>query len=246
MNFKRILEKLGLIENVDFSLTESFFIMLDKTRDVQNIVHHEATPAIYEEIEGEQVLKTPAVEAYDELVITQEQYTPDRPSDELLLSTWETILKEDKIKEVSIELCISEYLKNNEALKNIEKDCLHVIDGKIEKWDFENIPMPSLDDLYNLTSVVQKNIDTENKKMLGKKARIACQNCLDLIAGNNLNLNLTGEQITQQIQQFTPIQMALMNLRPTTAKHLINSIIPDGILITENLKESVLNELKDF
>lgn len=59
MNYKKILERLGLVENKDFELTESGFEMLEQTRQVPSeIVHHEAIEATYDVIHHEAIEAT--------------------------------------------------------------------------------------------------------------------------------------------------------------------------------------------
>lgn len=77
---------------------------------------------------------------------------------------------------------------------------------------------------------------------MGKRVRDLCDNILDLLAGYNLERALTQEQITQLETTFSSINQLLLNKRPFTAKTLIQSIVPDDILITEAMKNDILNE----
>ena len=83
-------------------------------------------------------------------------------------------------------------------------------------------------------------------KAKGAAARIACQNVLDLISGHNVNSALTTDQITTMTTTFAPIQQALLSNRPSLAKSLISVIIPDGIIVSQQIKDDVLAELINF
>lgn len=80
----------------------------------------------------------------------------------------------------------------------------------------------------------------------GRKAREACQDVLDFIAGANLEKSLTIEQITQMQQTFANAEAALRAGRPTLAKSLISAISPDGIIVTEAEKSECLLLLADY
>lgn len=85
------------------------------------------------------------------------------------------------------------------------------------------------------------------KEMLqkGALARKVCQDCLDIIAGFNIDRTLTAEQITQMQQTFGTIETLLRANRPASAKPLITALVPDGVLVTEQMKETVLAVLNE-
>lgn len=59
MNYKKILEKLGLVEGIDFSITSDYFEMLEKTKQVvSNTIHHEEIPAVFENVHHEEIPRT--------------------------------------------------------------------------------------------------------------------------------------------------------------------------------------------
>ena len=53
MDYKKVLEYLGLKEGVDFTLTETGFEMIEKTRQVHNgeFIHHDEVPAVLARIQ---------------------------------------------------------------------------------------------------------------------------------------------------------------------------------------------------
>lgn len=230
MMYKKVLEKLGLVENVDFALTAESFEMLPKQVEV------EISPAVLDE-EGNVV--SPAV-------TEMQSFTPEAPSVEVLEATW----KEIQLDEADLPLLIEEFLSDKAHLRDQEEDSINIVNKRIYSWSFKNIPQPTNDELVALIPVVQaKQIAAANKSAkleAGKKARQACTNCLDIIAGYNLEQELTAEQITEMQTTFAPIQSALMTARPTTAKALITALVPDGVLVTQELKDLVLVELSEY
>jgi len=226
MNYKKVLEKIGMIEGEDFSLTETSFTMLPKTRRV------ETSPSVLDE-QGNIVA---------EAIFTNEQYVPEAPVQAILDNAWELV----QIDEVGIEGLIDAYLADKVELRDFEYDNLHINSGQIFNWDFKQIPQPTQTQLVALIPQVNAKRSKESKIELGKKARAVCTNCLDLIAGHNLELNLSAEQITQMQTTFANIQSALMTNRPSTAKFLISNLTPDGVIITEAFKAEVLAELVEF
>jgi hypothetical protein len=68
---------------------------------------------------------------------------------------------------MDIVLLIDAYLKQHEADRH-EDDSLNVCDGSIVRWDFKNIPQPSIEELEALQESVQTKIDQEaiNKEAL--------------------------------------------------------------------------------
>jgi hypothetical protein len=165
-----ILERLinlGFIEGTDFSLEGDVLTALEKTRDVEQVIHHDEVPEITEEQEVldengasydppryETVVTQEFVAAYDETVIVQETYT------ELLPSVEE--LKSECVKTSDVALLISEYLADKVELRD-EGDSLNIVDGSIHRWDFKNIPCPSISELYTL--IVSTSAKLEQKEI---------------------------------------------------------------------------------
>lgn len=99
------------------------------------------------------------------------------------------------------------------------------------------------------TEFIADNVKLKAKavrKGSGKKARNACEEALDLIAGYNLEKNFTAAEITQMESDFGPVVGMLRAFRPTSAKVLIEAIVPDGTILTEEFKSEVLEELVGF
>lgn len=102
-------------------------------------------------------------------------------------------------------------------------------------------------------SFIEEDITEEhNKKILmldkmekGRLARAVCDQVLDLIAGFNLDNNLSAEDITEMQQTFGNIELALRSARPTTAKALISAVIPSE-LVSQEMKDLCLDLLADY
>ncbi len=80
----------------------------------------------------------------------------------------------------------------------------------------------------------------------GAYARMACQSVLDLVAGYNLDRELTLQQITQMQSTFANAEAALRAGRPTYAKSYISAISADGVLVTQEMKDLCLELLEGY
>jgi hypothetical protein len=168
MNYKQILQHLGLTENIDFTLTESSFEMLPKTRQVSQIVEHEAVaeiPAVLDE-NGEEVSPTiPAVEAYSETVFVNEQYVPEAPSAEAIQIAHEEL----QLKAADLALLINEYLADKSELRDPENDEMNLSEGRIIRWGFVNIPKPTNSELLALIPQAESNANQASINAAAKK-----------------------------------------------------------------------------
>ena len=120
-----------------------------------------------------------------------------------------------------------------------------------------NILTPAVMETINVPAeyeVVEEDITIEvaSKASLmqkiadGRAAREACQHVLDLIAGYNLERDLTPEQITSMQSSFSQIELALRSARPSSAKALITAMEPDGTLVTAEMKAICLELLVNY
>lgn len=80
------------------------------------------------------------------------------------------------------------------------------------------------------------------KKKMGGSVRLICAELLDMVAANNIEKSLTGEQIDQMELDYSDILKALQNNRPAKAKDLIVAMDPDGTLVTMDDKAEYLAE----
>lgn len=232
---KQLLESKGFVEGLDFSYTNDTLTSLQRNRDVEQIIHHEEISAI---LGSEGDIIEPAIPAYDEVIIVQEQYYPTLPSlDSLKLEILQT-------KDTS--LLIAEYLKDKTISENDSLNLELFMSGGAG-WRFESVQAPGISQLYSLIETVEAAQAAEALKQAriasGAADREKCQKALDLIAGYNRERTLTIEQITQLQQTFAQAESLLRASRPDFAKIVITAIVPDGILVTEEMKQDVLSLL---
>lgn len=233
---KQLLEQKNFVENVDFTYIGGVLTALQRTRDVEQIIHHEEVPPVLG-AEGDVIV--PGIPAYDETIIVQETYTVQLPS---LAS-----LKKEAVLSKDATLLVEEYLKGKEKSEqdNVNID-LFLAGG--DGWRFQSIPAPTIDELYDLIAQVEAQQATEAQKQAriasGAADRAKCQNALDLIAGYNRERTLSFEQITQLQQTFAQAESLLRSSRPDFAKQVITALVPDGVLVTQEMKQDVLSLLE--
>lgn len=228
MNILQALQNRGFVEGVDFTLNN------EDLQAIEKFIHHDAIAEVLDP-ETQEVL----VEAQD---AWDESYYEPIPSI--------ADLKQDCILASDITLLIEEYLKDKQELRDYENDEINIYEGKIFRWGFANISQPTVDELYALIDAASTSADNHNliksKIALGKAARAACENVLDLIAGFNLDRELTAEQINTMTSTFGTIMQLLMANRPSSAKALISAVTPDEELVTQEMIDLCLELLADF
>jgi hypothetical protein len=110
----------------------------------------------------------------------------------------------------------------------------------------QTIPAEFTSEIVDITASHNDALNKANKILEGKKAREACSNVLDLVAGYNLANNLTAEQITSMMATFGSILQLLQANRPSTAKALIDAITPDEVIVTSQMKQDCLDLLSEY
>jgi len=230
-----LLTQKGFVQGVDYSYENGVLTALERTRDVEQIIYHEEVPEVLG-AEGDVV--EPAIPAYEEVIIVQETYLVQIPSLEEL--------KRELVEQNDPALLISEYLKDKEVTDDDSLNIDLFLKGQ-GGWRFQNVPAPSIDELYDLIVPVKEATEKERVKQeriaVGKRDRQKCETALDLIAGFNRERVLTIEQITQLQQTFSQAESLLRANRPDFASQVITAIVPDGVLITEEMKADVLEIL---
>lgn len=108
------------------------------------------------------------------------------------------------------------------------------------------IPVTHTFEIKDISAEVAAEAERQSKIEAGKKAREVCTQVLDLVAGYNLDRELTIEQITEMQTIFKSAEAALRAGRPGYAKIFISAIEADGVLITEEIKSSCLDLLKGY
>lgn len=89
-------------------------------------------------------------------------------------------------------------------------------------------------------------IALQEKIELGAKEREDCTRVLDLVRGYNRNRGLTAEQITEMMTTLSPTLAALSNGRGSTGRYLISLIQPDGVLVTQEMKDAAISILAAY
>lgn len=126
------------------------------------------------------------------------------------------------------------------------------VPAKIDQWTNEEIsPAHILSkthtfEIIDITSQEEIEAAKQAKIEAGKKAREICQSVLDLVAGYNLDRELTLEQITQMQTTFANAEAALRAGRPTYAKIFISAITADEVLVTQEMKNLCLELLEGY
>lgn len=103
-----------------------------------------------------------------------------------------------------------------------------------------------ISEIVDITAQYNEEQNKQQKIAAGRAARSVCESVLDLIAGYNLERNLTSEQVTQMQQTFANIDLALKSARPTLAKTLISNVAVDGTLVTQKMKDDCLALLNSY
>lgn len=92
---------------------------------------------------------------------------------------------------------------------------------------------------------LQAKAQTEALIANGKKAREACDRVLDLIGGFNLLPGRTSGQTDTMTSTFAEAKGYLQDGRPGKARHAIQNIPVDGVLVTQPMKDLALSFLQD-
>ena len=232
----QLLAEKGFTEGVDYSYIDGVLTALQKTRMVTQIIEH---PAVEEILDEEGNVITPAVEAYTEEIQVEETYMEDIPD---LQS-----LKLEAVQKSDLSLLISEYLIGKDVLENDSLNVDLFLNGG-DGWRFENVPAPTIDQLYDLivptTEKYARAAELKRKRELGRLDRQKCEAALDVIAGYNRERTLTIEQITEMQTTFAQAESLLKANRPDFARQVISSIVADGVLVTQEMKDDVLSLLQ--
>lgn len=87
-----------------------------------------------------------------------------------------------------------------------------------------------------------KSVERETTLKVGRAVRDLSDRVLSLITGYNYSRSLTSEQINVLKTTFSKINELLKDGQPFHAKPLIQAITPDGVLVTEEIKQAILEE----
>jgi hypothetical protein len=207
-----LLTQKGFVQGVDYSYENGELVALEQTRMIAQID-----------------------EDTQEEVHVEEAFYADLPS---LAS-----LKLEAVRKSDPALLIGEYLKDKEVSEDDSLNIELFLNGQ-GGWRFAQVAAPSIDELFELiapvTQAQAQQAALANQIASGRADRAKCETALDYIAGVNRSRALTIEQITQMQQAFAQAEALLRASRPDFATQVISAIVPDGELITQEMKDQVL------
>lgn len=138
----------------------------------------------------------------------------------------------------SVKIAQYGYILNNSYYVQNEPDSPHY--QLILEWIAAgNTPAPQFTQEELATQAAQQAL--QSKISLGKNSRLCCEEVKDLIAGYNLERNLSLEQIGQMLATFAAAKQYLDTNMAQTAKAYIGVIEPDEVIVTAAMKNDVLN-----
>lgn len=126
---------------------------------------------------------------------------------------------------------------------------IEILDENGQSFDppqYQTVPSEFEVEIIDITAEVEAEATKQAKIAAGKAAREACQRVLDLVAGYNLDRELTIEQITQMQSTFANAEASLRAGRPTYAKQFIAAIQADEVLVTQEMKDLCLELLEGY
>jgi hypothetical protein len=211
-----LLTQKGFVQNVDYSYENGELVALEQTRMIMQID-----------------------EDTQEEVQVEEAFYADLPS----LAE----LKLEAVRQSDPALLISEYLKGKPVSDDDSLNVELFLNGQ-GGWRFAQVEAPNIDELFNLIQPVQEAQAIAQAKAQriaqGRADRVKCEMALDLVAGYNRERSLTIEQITQMQSTFAQAEALLRANRPDFAAQVISAIEPDGVIITQEMKDDVLSVLQ--
>lgn len=150
----------------------------------------------------------------------------------------------------NIVLCLTEYLLDKEELRDYANDSFGVDEGNLYSWDFTNIPKPTADQLLALEPMamfkLERHIRVNGIVNEGKNITFACDKAVNYIVGLDES-ELTELEQEARVEIFEDILTALVvNKKPGIAKNLVEAIVPDTTLVTEEMQNDLLFILDGF
>lgn len=118
--------------------------------------------------------------------------------------------------------------------------------AQFEEQSVEVNPEGYVISIEDVTVQESAAVSLSSKIEMGRAAREACQQVLDLVAGHNLDRELSMEDITLLQSMMAGPETALRAGRPSKAKQLIQAITPDETLVTQSMKDQALALLANY
>lgn len=98
----------------------------------------------------------------------------------------------------------------------------------------------------DITDEMQAIKDRESKIAKGRAVRKLSEDILDVIAGFNIDSDLSITEIDQMTSTFAKPKAYLEANRPFSAKPLLEAIVPDGRIVTESMRKMILDLYSEF
>jgi hypothetical protein len=114
---------------------------------------------------------------------------------------------------------------------------------------FQDVVYVNLPDdfiIEDITTQIEAQQNVSNLIKNGIELEQDCKRVLAYIRGYNTQRNLTLPQLQEMRTTFGVINDLLKDGMPQTAKTLISNINPDGVIITEELKQACLQLLAKY
>ena len=202
--------------------------------------------SMYEQVNVYETLTKPTLQACeDELVIYKAELTADEDSrlaeiarKDDLVSRFLIIHSKDAgipafYNSASIIAITGDKANAKVYMRDLINDVSRAVEAESLMTEIEakDVELTALQAIYNTK---------EARKALGRKSRLVCEEILDIIGGWNWTRALTQEQVTQMETTFANIQSALQALRPDRARTLIMDVEIDGVLLTQEMYNEVM------
>lgn len=99
---------------------------------------------------------------------------------------------------------------------------------------------------FDLTEEYHKELNKKIKKDKGKNFRILAEDLYDVLKGHAWDNNLSLAQKEQLQTENATLFQYLKNHMPITAKPLIDALVADGTLITQDMLDDMALEYQEF
>jgi hypothetical protein len=110
----------------------------------------------------------------------------------------------------------------------------------LEEATYETVPAEFTYEVIDVTEEVELRNRLEGLVSKGREFEEACMDCLRIVGAYNEERSLTLEQILEMGTLFANIEQVLNRRMPKTAKALVSQLTPDGVLVTQELKNLLL------
>lgn len=169
--------------------------------------------------------------------ITEEQEILDENEESFDPPQFETVVIQEAIYEIQPVLISPVVYEMEQVEIGIDEEENPIYEERIKLVDVLVAPQNYEVIIEDVTDEVIKRDLVLEKRAKGKAAAEACNAVLELVGGFNIDRELTFEQKNEMKVLFAEANEALKERQPGYAKYFINSLVPDGILLTQEMKD---------